>query len=72
MTYNKYPRFLVDDFYDINNSYIDTYSESFKNPGGYEGTFELKVFHAKEGIMKVSLCCSDKKFCEKIDSAPEI
>lgn len=72
MTYNKYPRFLVDDFYDINNSYIDTYSESFKNPGGYEGTFELKVYHAEEGIMKVSLRCSDKKFCEKIDSAPEI
>ena len=72
MTYNKYPRFLVDDFYDINNSYKDTYSEPFKNPGGYEGMFDLHVNHAEEGIMKVSLRCSDKKFCEKIRSDPEI
>lgn len=72
MAYNKYPRFLVDDFYDINHSYKNSYSEPFKNPGGYEGTFVLKVNHAKEGILKVSLRCSDKKFCEKIGSDPEI
>lgn len=61
----KYPRFLVDDFYHVNLSYSDKIEETFSSAGGYSGKLTLSVKCACKEYVKIVLRCSDKKFLAK-------
>ena len=68
VTCEKYPRFLVQDFYSINNSFREFHEEKFKSPGGYEGNLRLTIRNKEAGIAKAELLCSDKKFIEDAET----
>lgn len=60
----KYPRFLVKDFYKINNAYKDKYKESF-TINGYSGILTLLFNCASSEYVKIKLLYDDKKFQTK-------
>lgn len=61
----KYPRFLVDDFYHVNLSYSDKTEEAFSSVGGYSGKLALSVKCVSKEHIKIVLSCSDNKFLTK-------
>ncbi len=63
----KYPRFLVDDFYHINLSYADRIDEDYSSAGGYSGKLSLSIKCASKEYSKIALHCSDTKFLTKAD-----
>ena len=65
MISKNYPRFLVDDFHRINQSFKEHYSEPFSSAGGYSGTLSLVVRSTKDNLTKADLICSDKRFLSK-------
>ncbi|MBQ5969525.1 MAG: hypothetical protein IJL52_05350 [Clostridia bacterium] len=66
----KYPRFLVEDFYHINNSYSNKVEVEYHSVGGYSGKLVLKIQCISDEILKVVLSCSDKVFLEKVSEKP--
>lgn len=65
MISERYPRFLVDDFYSINTKFSEKYTEPFSATGGFSGMLEFRMKAQEAGIIKVELKCTDKKFAEK-------
>ena len=61
----KYPRFLVQDFYNINLSYSDKYEEDYNSAGGYTGNISLSIKCGSSKHINVQLRCSGQKFLEK-------
>lgn len=61
----KYPRYLIQDFYDINYAFKEHYEEPFSSPGGYNGQFRLQIKNESYGIVRIELICTDKQFQEK-------
>lgn len=66
----KYPRFLVDDFYHINLSYADKIEEDFSSTGGYSGKLSLSIKCVSKEYVKIVLHCSDNKFLTKAGEDP--
>ena len=66
----KYPRFLVKDFYHVNLSYSDKAEEDFASPGGYSGKLSLSMKCISDEYVKVVLCCTDTKFLAKANEKP--
>ncbi len=64
ITCEKYPRFLVQDFYSIKDSFKESHEEKFKSPGGYEGNLRFTVRNKEMGIAKAELLCTDRKFIQ--------
>ena len=62
----KYPRFIVQDFYDVNLSFADKDDDEYSNLGGYTGKLFLSIKCVSGELLKVSLRCNDKKFLAKI------
>lgn len=61
----KYPRFLVEDFYNVNWSFSNKVVEEYSSPGGYAGKLSLTLKCVSKELFKVSLHCTDKKLIEK-------
>lgn len=61
----KYPRFLIKDFYRFNTSYSDKFEESYTSTGGYSGRLSLSIKCSTGSSVKIALCNTDKKFLEK-------
>lgn len=66
----KYPRFLVDDFYYVNLSYFDKIEEAFSSTGGYSGNLSLSVKCVSKEYVKIVLRCFDNKFLIKAGEEP--
>ena len=66
----KYPRFLVDDFYHVNLSYSNKIEEAFSSTGGYSGNLSLSIKCASKEYVKIVLRCSDSKFLTKAGEEP--
>lgn len=62
----KYPRFLVDDFYHVNLSYSDKFEEAFSSTGGFSGQLSLSLKCVSKECIKIVLCCSDNLFLAKV------
>ena len=65
ITCEKYPRFLIPDFFSMNNAFKESYGEEFSSKGGYAGKLRLVVKNKSDGIVRVELTCTDKLFQEK-------
>lgn len=63
---NKYPRFIVEDFYRINFAYSDKYEESNFRMGRYGGPLCVALKCSSRECLKVILRYGDKEFIEKI------
>ncbi len=61
----KYPRFLIPDFFSINTAFKETYAEDFSSKGGYAGKLRLVIKHKEEGLVRIELICTDKLFQAK-------
>ena len=65
MVSEKYPRFLFEDFYYVNQTYSDRYEAEYSLPNGYSGRVVLSWKCTSEESMKVTLTCDDSKFLQK-------
>lgn len=72
VTCKKYPRFLIQDFYRIMNSFRESYEEQFESAGGYHGNLRLTVRHQEEGIVKAELIYPDHKLEESLTAWPMV
>lgn len=72
MISEKYPRFLEKDFYCINHSYSDNYEGIYFALGGYTGNVKLSIKSISYEEIKVVLCCSGKKFLDKVNEEPNL
>ena len=70
MACERYPRFLVNDFYSINQSFREHFEEGFESPGGYSGNLRLVVRNKENGLCKTELICSDKKVIDAVGVGP--
>lgn len=72
MISTKYPRFLQADFYQINESFKESYSEPFESIGGYSGTLSFQIKSSAGKKLKASVKCSDDKFSQKTGNSPVV
>lgn len=63
---DRYPRFVVDDFYSINLSFKETFFEEFSLEGGFSGKFVCTVKCATEETVTVTIMCTDKAYRKKV------
>lgn len=61
----KYPRYLIQDFFNINLAFKEHYEELFASPGGYNGTLRLQIKNKSNEIARIELICTDKQFQAK-------
>lgn len=64
---DRYPRFIVDDFYSLNLSFKETASEEFSLEGGFSGKFVCTVKCASAETLTATIMCTDKSYRTKID-----
>ncbi len=69
---DRYPRFIVDDFYSLNLSFKETVSEDFSLDGGFNGKFVCTVKCATAETLTATIMCTDKSYRAKVakDYAP--
>lgn len=63
---DRYPRFVVDDFYSVNLSYKENFSEEFLLEGGFSGKFVCTVKCASAELLTVTIMCTDKVYGTKV------
>ena len=68
ITCEKYPRFLIQDFYNINRSFKEQQKEEFESFGRTKGQVSLIVRHLSDGLIKSELKCTDKLLVDKIET----
>lgn len=64
---DRYPRFIVDDFYSLNLSFKETASEEFSLEGGFNGKFICTVKCASAETLTATIMCTDKSYRTKVD-----
>lgn len=64
---DRYPRFIVDDFYSLNLSFKETASEEFSLEGGFSGKFVCTVKCASAETLTATIMCTDKSYRTKVD-----
>jgi len=64
---DRYPRFIVDDFYSLNLSFKETASEEFSLEGGFNGKFVCTVKCASAETLTATIMCTDKAYRAKVD-----
>lgn len=64
---DRYPRFIVDDFYSLNLSFKETASEEFSLEGGFSGKFVCTVKCASAETLTATIMCTDKSYRIKVD-----
>lgn len=64
---DRYPRFIVDDFYSLNLSFKETASEEFSLEGGFRGKFVCTVKCASAETLTATIMCTDKSYRTKVD-----
>ena len=64
---DRYPRFIVDDFYSLNLSFKETASEEFSLEGGFSGKFICTVKCASAETITATIMCTDKSYRTKVD-----
>mgnify|MGYP004588426255 FL=1 len=64
---DRYPRFIVDDFYSLNLSFKETASEEFSLEGGFSGKFVCAVKCASAETLTATIMCTDKSYRTKVD-----
>ena len=65
ITSEKYPRFLIDDFYGLNPNFSYKKTDNFTSSGGYSGELSLLIKCVKNKEVQIELHCFDEKFLEK-------
>ena len=63
---DRYPRFIVDDFYSLNISFKETVSEEFSIEGGFEGRFVCVVKCATPEKTTAAIMCTDRTYRTKV------
>jgi hypothetical protein len=63
---DRYPRFIVDDFYSLNLSFKETVSEEFSSEGGFSGKFVCTVKCATAETLTATIMCTDKSYHTKV------
>lgn len=63
---DRYPRFIVDDFYSLNISFKETVSEGFSIEGGFEGKFVCVVKCATPEKTTAAIMCTDRTYRTKV------
>lgn len=63
---DRYPRFIVDDFYLLNHSFRDTVSEEFALEGGFSGKFVSTVKCTSAKLLTATIMCTDKSYRAKV------
>lgn len=63
---DRYPRFIVDDFYSLNLSFKETVSEEFSLGGSFSGKFICTVKCATAKTLTATIMCTDKSYRTKI------
>lgn len=66
---DRYPRFIVDDFYTLNLSFKENISEEFSVEGGFNGKFVCVVKCATKETVTASIMCTDKTYRTKLSKA---
>ena len=64
---DRYPRFIVDDFYSLNLAFKETVSEEFSLEGGFSGKFVCTVKCASAETLTATIMCTDKSYRTKVD-----
>lgn len=64
---DRYPRFIVDDFYSLNLSFKETASEEFSLEGGFSGKFVCTAKCASAETLTATIMCTDKLYRTKVD-----
>ena len=64
---DRYPRFIVDDFYSLNLSFKETASEEFSLEGGFSGKFVCTVKCASAETLTATIMCTNKSYRTKVD-----
>ena len=69
---DRYPRFVVGDFYSLNLSFKETMSEEFSLEGGFGGKFICTVKCTSAETLTATIMCTDKSYRAKVakDYAP--
>ena len=62
----RYPRFIVDDFYGLNYAYTSTASEDFALEGGFNGEFVCTIKCANTETVTATIMCTDKAYRAKM------
>lgn len=65
ITSEKYPRFLIDDFYGVNPKFSYKKTDNLTSPGGYSGEISLLIKCIENKELQIDLRYDDKKFLEK-------
>lgn len=63
---DRYPRFIVDDFYSLNLSFKETASEEFSLEGGFSGKFVCTVKCTSAETLTATIMCTDKSYRTKV------
>jgi hypothetical protein len=63
---DRYPRFIVDDFYSLNISFKETVSEGFSIEGGFEGKFVCVVKCATPEKTTAAIMCTERTYRTKV------
>lgn len=63
---DRYPRFIVADFYTLNFSFKETVSEEFSLEGRFSGKFICTVKCTSEKTLTASIMCTDKLYLTKV------
>ena len=63
---DRYPRFIVDDFYSLNLAFKETVSEEFSLEGGFSGKFVCTVKCASAETLTATIMCTDKSYRTKV------
>lgn len=64
---DRYPRFIIDDFYSLNLAFKDAASEEFSLEGGFRGKFVCAVKCASAETLTATIMCTDKLYRTKVD-----
>lgn len=63
---DRYPRFIVDDFYSLNQSFKEAISEDFSLEGGFSGKFVCTVKCSSEQTLTATIMCTDTAYRSKV------
>ena len=63
---DRYPRFIVDDFYALNLAFKETVSEEFSLEGGFSGKFICTVKCVSAETLTATIMCTDKSYRTKV------
>ena len=63
---DRYPRFIVDDFYSLNLSFKENLFEEFSVEGGFSGKFVCNVKCTTAETLTATIMCTDKSYRTKV------